>query len=221
MQSLENLTVVVTGALGGLGRSVCDVAESEGARVVRLDITSDDTLADSHAVDLTDLEATQACINGLGQFDALVNLAGGFAMGSESWQADDEDWELMFKLNVSTMRNAIKAAVPGMLAKGGAIVNVGAYGALQGQGSMGAYCSSKSVVMRLTETLAEELKEKGINVNAVLPTIIDTPANRAAMPDADPAAWVSPDDLAKVICFLMSPAARAVHGALLPVRGLS
>ena len=103
----------------------------------------------------------------------------------------------------------------------GSIVNVGAFGAREGQGLMGAYCASKSVVMRLTETLAQELKAKGINVNAVLPTVIDTVANRSAMPENNPADWVSPDDLAAVICFLISPAAKAVHGALLPVRGLS
>lgn len=118
--------------------------------------------------------------------------------------------------------NAIKAAVPVLLEQqAGSIVNVGAFGAREGQGLMGAYCASKSVVMRLTETLVEELKTKGINVNAVLPTVIDTPANRAAMPDSDLADWVSPEDLASVICFLLSTAAKAVHGALLPVRGLS
>jgi NAD(P)-dependent dehydrogenase (short-subunit alcohol dehydrogenase family) len=219
---LENKTVVVTGAMGALGREVCSVAESQGARVIRLDIAGDSAVADSHAVDLTDLKATQQCIAQIGPFDALVNLAGGFAMGQESWESSDEEWDLMFKLNVATMRNAIKATVPHMLEQqGGSIVNVGAYGAREGQGLMGAYCASKSVVMRLTETLAEELKEKNINVNAVLPTIIDTPANRGAMPDADPATWVAPADLANVICFLLAPAARAVHGALVPVRGLS
>ena len=149
-------------------------------------------------------------------------LAGGFAMGTESWDSSDEQWDLMFSLNVSTMRNAIRAAVPVLLEQQkGSIVNVGAFGAREGQGLMGAYCASKAVVMRLTETLAEELKTKGINVNAVLPTVIDTAANRSAMPENNPADWVSPDDLASVICFLLSPAAKAVHGALLPVRGLS
>ena len=222
MKPLENRTVVITGALGGLGRTVCAVAESQGARVIRLDIARDDSLADCHAVDLTNAEATRELVNNLGPFDSLVNLAGGFAMGIESWDAGDEQWDLMFRLNVTTLRNAIKAAVPVLLEQQVAsIVNVGAFGAREGQGLMGAYCASKSVVMRLTETLAEELKTKGINVNAVLPTVIDTPANRAAMPDSDPADWVSPDDLASVICFLLSPAAKAVHGALLPVRGLS
>lgn len=222
MNAMENRTVVITGALGGLGRRVCAAAESQGARVLRLDIARDESLADSYAVDLTNAGATLELINSLGPFDGLINLAGGFAMGTESWDLSEDQWDLMFSLNVSTMRNAIKAAVPVLLEQQkGSIVNVGAYAAREGQGLMGAYCASKSVVMRLTETLAEELKTKGINVNAVLPTVIDTPANRAAMPDADPAAWVSPDDLAAVICFLSSPAARAINGALIPVRGLS
>ena len=222
MIALENSTVVITGALGGLGRRVCAVAEAQGARVLRLDIARDESLTNSYAVDLTNADATFELIQSLGPFDGLINLAGGFAMGTESWDSSEDQWDLMFSLNVSTMRNAIKAAVPVLLEQqAGSIVNVGAYGAREGQGLMGAYCASKSVVMRLTETLAEELKTKGINVNAVLPTVIDTAANRAAMPDAEPADWVSPDDLAAVICFLASPAARAVNGALIPVRGLS
>jgi NAD(P)-dependent dehydrogenase (short-subunit alcohol dehydrogenase family) len=222
MKALENSTVVITGALGGLGRRVCAVAEAQGARVLRLDIARDESLTNSYAVDLTNADATFELIQSLGPFDGLINLAGGFAMGTESWDSSEDQWDLMFSLNVSTMRNAVKAAVPVLLERqGGSIVNVGAYGAREGQGLMGAYCASKSVVMRLTETLAEELKTKGINVNAVLPTVIDTAANRAAMPDAEPADWVSPDDLAAVICFLSSPAARAVNGALIPVRGLS
>ena len=222
MKALENRTVVITGALGGLGRRVCAVAEAQGARVLRLDIARDESLTNSYAVDLTNADATFELIQSLGPFDGLINLAGGFAMGTESWDSSEDQWDLMFSLNVSTMRNATKAAVPVLLERqGGSIVNVGAYGAREGQGLMGAYCASKSVVMRLTETLAEELKTKGINVNAVLPTVIDTAANRAAMPDAEPADWVSPDDLAAVICFLSSPAARAVNGALIPVRGLS
>ena len=222
MKPLENRTVVITGALGGLGRAVCAAAEAQGARVIGLDIAHDENLADYHAVDLTNADATRELIQSFGPFDSLVNLAGGFAMGTESWDSSDEQWDLMFSLNVSTMRNAIKAAVPLLLEQqSGCIVNVGAFGAGKGQGLMGAYCASKSVVMRLTETLAEELKTKGINVNAVLPTVIDTAANRAAMPDDNPADWVSPGDLANVVCFLLSPAAKALHGALLPVRGLS
>lgn len=201
---------------------MCSKAEALGAQVQRLDLRFDEEGDDRHALDLTDLPAVKDCFNSLGSFDALFNLAGGFAMGATTWDESDEQWDLMFKLNVLTLRNAVKAAVPCLLDNGGgSIVNVGAYGAREGQGLMSAYGASKSVVMRLTESLANELREQGVNVNAVLPTVIDTPPNRADMPDADPANWVSPQDLASVICFLASDGARAVHGALLPVRGLS
>jgi len=102
----------------------------------------------------------------------------------------------------------------------GSIVNVGALGALKASGNMGAYAAAKSTVMRLTESLSEEVRRQGINVNAVLPSLIDTPRNRADMPEADFAQWVDPIDLAKVICFLASDDAKAVHGALIPVTGL-
>ncbi len=104
---------------------------------------------------------------------------------------------------------------------GGKIVNVGAFAAQKGVAQMGAYCAAKSAVIRLTEAMAAELREKNINVNCVLPTIIDTPENRAAMPGADPARWVAAEDLARVILFLASPDARAIHGAAVPVTGLS
>lgn len=219
---LENRTIIVTGAGGALGRAVCARAQQLGARAIGLDVVFDTAGADRHPVDLTDLAAVNRCLDEIGGFDGVFNIAGGFAMGTPAWSEDDADWDRMFALNVVTLRNMVKAAVPRLLQRGsGSIVNVGAYGARQGQADMGAYCASKSVVMRLTESLAEELRGRGINVNAVLPTVIDTPANRAAMPDADPTDWVSPDDLANVICFLGSAGASAVHGALVPVRGLS
>jgi NAD(P)-dependent dehydrogenase (short-subunit alcohol dehydrogenase family) len=128
----------------------------------------------------------------------------------------------MFSMNVATARNMCAAVVPKMLAEScGTIVNVGAMSAREGQGNMGAYCVAKSAVMRLTESLSKELREQRINVNAVLPSIIDTPTNRADMPDAEHSKWVDPNDLAEVICFLGSDAARAIHGALVPVVGLS
>lgn len=219
---LQGKRVVITGAGGTLGKAVTEKAKSLGADVVRLDIAFGEGERDCHAVDLTDLEATKACFERIGRFDALFNLAGGFAIGASTWDESDEQWDLMFKINVKTLRNALKAAVPALLKQGsGSIVNVGAYGALAGLADLSAYCASKSTVMRLTESLSEEVKEKGINVNAVLPTVIDTPPNREGMPDADPGKWVAPGDLANVICFLGSDAAVAVHGALVPVRGLS
>jgi NAD(P)-dependent dehydrogenase (short-subunit alcohol dehydrogenase family) len=128
----------------------------------------------------------------------------------------------MMDLNAGTVLNMARAVVPHMLETGGGrIVNVAARAGLRGTARMGAYAASKSVVIRLTEALAEELKGKGINVNCVLPSIIDTERNRADMPDADPAKWVAPADLARVIAFLASDDARAIHGAALPVEGLS
>jgi NAD(P)-dependent dehydrogenase (short-subunit alcohol dehydrogenase family) len=219
---LSGRTIIVTGANGALGSKICEVAENFGARTIRLDLAFRGKADNCHEIDLTDQAATAELLAGLGEFHAVFNIAGGFAMGTQAHAPDDDEWDRMFALNVTTVRNMVKAAVPLLLSRGGgSIVNVGAYGAREGQADMSAYCASKSVVMRLTESLANELRGKGVNVNAVLPTVIDTPANRAGMPDADPAEWVSTEDLANVVCFLGSPAAKAVHGALVPVRGLS
>lgn len=219
---LENRKIVVTGANGGLGRTVCEVAEALGATTVRLDIAFKEPAENCFEVDLTDRDALAKVLSDAGDYDGVFNIAGGFAMGSDTWESDDADWDRMFNLNVNTLRTVLKVTVPHLLERGrGSIVNVGAYGAREGQGAMSAYCASKSVVMRLTESLANEVRERGVNVNAVLPTVIDTPLNRRDMPDVDPAVWVAPADLANVICFLASDSARAVHGALVPVRGLS
>jgi NAD(P)-dependent dehydrogenase (short-subunit alcohol dehydrogenase family) len=166
-------------------------------------------------------DATLECFASLGKIDVLINIAGGFAMGDEAFDTTSGQWDSMFRINVDTMRNATMGAVPLLKAQGGgAIVNIGALGALSGQGSMSAYCCAKSSVMKLTESLSAELRHEGINVNAVLPSIIDTPPNRRDMPDADFSQWVSPAQLAEVICFLASNSASAIHGALIPVRGL-
>ncbi len=222
---LDDLHVVVTGAAGTLGQAVAAKATEYGARVTGLDIVEGNSLAHTeayHRLDLLDREATRALFRELGRVDALCNVAGGFAMGDAAADPDSRQWEQMFRLNVDTMRNATMGAVPLMQDQGrGAIVNIGALGALTGQGSMSAYCCAKSSVMKLTESLSDELRGQGINVNAVLPSIIDTPPNREGMPDADPAQWVAPEQLAEVICFLASARAAAIHGALLPVRGLS
>lgn len=143
-------------------------------------------------------------------------------MGPTVYETDDALWDAMFTINVTTLRRVLGVAIPRLITKGrGSVINVGALGALKGAGNMGAYLASKSVVMRLTESLSEEVKAAGVNVNAVLPTVIDTPRNRQDMPDADPANWVDPLDLGQVICFLGSEGARAIHGALVPVNGLS
>ena len=152
-----------------------------------------------------------------GGLDALVNIAGGFRWETLS-DGSIETWDRMYDVNVRTAVNACRAALPHLRA-GGRIVNVGAAGATRAAAGMGAYAASKAGVARLTEALAEELKERSITVNAVLPSIIDTPANRADMPDADHARWVRPQELADVILFLLDARASAVTGALIPVTG--
>ena len=166
--------------------------------------------------------AVAAAAKRFGRIDVLCNIAGGFRMGSPVHETSDNDWNFLFDINARTMLHAVRAVVPRMLeAGGGKIVNVGAYSAQRGAANVGAYIASKSAVIRLTESMAAELRDKNINVNCVLPTTIDTPENRKAMPDADPKKWVAPEDLANVVAFLASDAARAIHGAAIPVTGLS
>jgi NAD(P)-dependent dehydrogenase (short-subunit alcohol dehydrogenase family) len=215
--------IVVTGAGGALGQAVVTAALASGAAVIAVDVAFPATLAAGAetriVVDLAQPAETATAFAALGAFDALLNVAGGFTMGESAWDAGD-NWDAMFRINVETMRNAVRAAVPALRQRGGgAIVNVGALSAREGQAQMSAYCAAKSTVMRLTESLSRELRAEQINVNAVLPSILDTPRNRADMPDADFSRWVSPDSLAGVMLFLASDAARDIHGALLPVSG--
>jgi len=222
--SLAGKRVVVTGANGALGRAVVTRGRELGATVVGLDLqfSAPPDGMQTIVVDLTDRAAVESCFAKLGQLDVLCNVAGGFAMGSSAHEVASPEWDAMFKINVATTQNAIHAAVPLFLQQGhGRIVNIGAMSAREGQAHMSAYCAAKSVVMRLTESLSKELRTKNINVNAVLPSIIDTPRNRLDMPDADFSKWVKPSELAEVICFLGSDAAGAIHGALIPVVGLS
>jgi NAD(P)-dependent dehydrogenase (short-subunit alcohol dehydrogenase family) len=225
---LAHQTVVLTGASGNLGRAVAAAFEERGANLVLLDRRAGpgDAKHLALAVDLLDAQAVQAAVDQaiarFGRVDVLCNIAGGFRMGSPVHETSAEDWNFLLDLNARTVLNTARAVVPRMLAAGGGkIVNVGAYAAQKGAAQMGAYIASKSAVIRLTESMAAELRSRNINVNCVLPTIIDTPENRAAMPDADPRRWVAPRELAEVIVFLASDAARAIHGAAIPVSGLS
>jgi NAD(P)-dependent dehydrogenase (short-subunit alcohol dehydrogenase family) len=223
-------TVMITGAAGNLGRAVAGAFAALGANLVLVDRQRGNLKDDERTLfvqaDLLDPASVRAAadqaIARFGRLDVLCNLAGGFRMGPKVHETPDEDWSFLLDLNARTVLHTARAVVPQMLkAGGGRIVNVGAYAAQKGAAGMGAYVASKSAVMRLTETMAAELREKNINVNCVLPTILDTPENRAAMPDADPKRWVAPRDLAQAIVFLASDAARAIHGAALPVTGLS
>lgn len=152
----------------------------------------------------------------------LCNIVGGYEMGPLVHETDDALWMRMMDINARSVLCTARVVVPLMLANGGgSIVNVGASAALRGGAAMGAYAAAKSAVLRLTESMSAELKDRGVNVNCVLPSIVDTPRNRQDMPGADPARWVAPDALAEVIAFLASTAARAIHGACIPVTNLS
>ena len=218
---------VVTGALGALGRVVADEALASGARVACIDhaptqVPATPERLELGGVDLTDAAAAKKAIDAaaahFGKLDALINIAGGFAFEAVA-DGDPKTWQRMYALNVTTALNASRAAIPHLAASGsGRIVNIGARGALEAGSGMGAYAASKAGVHRLTEALAAEQKGK-ITVNAVLPSIIDTAANRESMPKADFTKWVRPRELADVILFLASDAASGVTGALIPVSG--
>jgi NAD(P)-dependent dehydrogenase (short-subunit alcohol dehydrogenase family) len=224
---MEGKVVVVTGASGALGKIVVASALARGARIAGIDHAASTVGATREriefgGVDLTDSaqarNAIDAAASHFGKLDALINVAGGFAFETVA-EGDPKTWQRMYALNVLTALNASRSAIPHLVASsGGRIVNVGAMGALQAGSGMGAYAASKAGVHRLTEALAVEWKGK-ITVNAVLPSIIDTAANRASMPGADFTKWVRPEELADVILFLASDAASAVTGALLPVNG--
>lgn len=233
--SIDGKVVVITGAAGNLGKKVADAFGQTGARLALMDVSSE-RLGQVYgpesesvlplAVNLLDSEAVVAAtgqvIEKFGRIDSLCNIAGGFDMGPAVHETPDDMFQRMYDLNVRTMVNMSRAVVPTMIdGGGGTIVTIGAGAALKGMANMGAYIASKSAVIRLSESLSEELKGKSINVNCVLPSIIDTPQNRAAMPKTDPGKWVTPEALADVVLFLSSDAARAIHGVALPVSGLS
>lgn len=227
MSKFDGQVVVVTGGAGSLGAAVAQRFHDDGATVAVLDIvTPEGAPYASYATDLIDPATAQAgfanVANAHGPVDVLANIAGGFTMGDSIVETSDATWDFMFNLNARTVLNAARAVVPSMQERGrGKIVNIGARAALRGDAIMGAYCASKSVVLRLTETLSAELKEHGVNVNCILPSIIDTPRNREDMPKSDHSRWVRPEQIADIIAFLASPQADAIHGASIPVEGLS
>ncbi|HEY0908675.1 MAG TPA: SDR family oxidoreductase [Bradyrhizobium sp.] len=224
---MDGKVIVVTGASGALGQVFAEVALARGAAVAGVDhaptqVPATPSRLELGGVDLTDAaqarKAIDAVVAHFGKLDVLINIAGGFAFEAIA-EGDPRTWQHMYALNVLTALNASQAAIPHLArSSAGRIVNVGAMGALQAGAGLGPYAASKAGVHRLTEALAAEWKGS-ITVNAVLPSTIDTAANRASMPKADFAKWVTPQELAEVILFLASDAASAVTGALLPVSG--
>ena len=230
MNEFSDKVILVTGAAGSLGQAVASYFEEHGATVARLDILETENMKNGFKCDLFDaqscLDATAQVAQRFGKIDVLANVAGGFAMGTQVHDTSVDTWEFMHKLNAGSVVNMARSVVPVLLEQqpstgNGKIINVAARAGLAGAATMGAYVAAKSAVIRLTETMAEELKERHINVNCVMPSIIDTPPNRTAMPDADFSAWVTPASIAGVIGFLASAAADDLHGAAIPISGLS
>jgi NAD(P)-dependent dehydrogenase (short-subunit alcohol dehydrogenase family) len=231
---MQGRTIVVTGAFGALGSVVAETAAKRGGASVAL-LDHAEAAPEGFAerlganalllggVDLTSLPAAETAMASVkakfGRLDALINIAGGFQWDTIA-DGKVDSWDRMYAMNLKTALNASKAALPYLLeSQAGRIVNVGAGSALHAASGFGPYAASKSAVHRLTESLADELKLKGVTVNAVLPSTIDTAQNRRDMPNADFSRWVAPADLAAVMLFLASDEAKAVTGALIPVSG--
>lgn len=225
--------IIVAGAAGNVGGAVARLLASRGARVAVVDALAAPLSAvlgslekpDRHLsipdVDLTDPAAAAAMVAHtvatLGPLNGVATTVGGFAMGNLA-NTSLAAWDAMFSLNVKTTWNIYRAAVPALRAAGGgSLVGIGSAAGLRGSSQVAPYAATKSAVMRLTESLADELRPDRIRVNAVLPTTIDTPQNRAAMPDADRARWVSAAEVGEAMLFLLSDAASGISGALLPV----
>jgi len=236
MVDFSDKVVVIAGAAGNLGSAVVRAFEAQGASLVLLDRKASRlqeifpviSRLKKHlligGVDMASKESVDDAISKViahhGHVDVLVNTVGGYRAGTPVHETSLETMEFLMDLNVRTTFLSCQAAIPHMLKAGsGKIINVGARQGMKGLANSGGYAMSKSAVLRLTESLSAELKREGINVNAVLPGTIDTPANRKAMPDADLSRWVPPQAISEVIPFLASDSASAVHGALIPVFG--
>jgi len=224
-ESVSQPLYVVTGGFGAAGAATARAAKSRGARVAVIDFGDPPAGLDfDHVearVDLADFaqaeSAIQAIGSRLGPIDSLFNIAGGFDM--QALEAGAELWVRLFRINALTAINTCRAALPHLRSPGGSIVNIGAAAAGRAAHGMGPYAASKATVLRLTESLADELKGKGIRVNAISPTILDTPANRAAMPKGDPTKWASLEEFAETALFLASDAASGITGAEVRLAG--
>lgn len=227
--NLSGRKIVITGAFGALGTKVSAAVRAAGATVACIDHSSTarapGTLSNCVVIGGVDLTLPDAAVAALkaaaeqmGGLDGLVNIAGGFR-----WEKIEgggiATWDQLYNINLRTAVNAIQAALPLIGKDHGRIVNVGAAGSIKAGTGMGAYAASKAGVAKLTEALADELKDKGVCVNAILPSIIDTPANRADMPDADPIRWVKPEQIGDLVVFLLSDHSSAITGALIPIVG--
>jgi NAD(P)-dependent dehydrogenase (short-subunit alcohol dehydrogenase family) len=236
--NFEGKVVLVAGGTGGLGRSVSLAFSEEGAKVVvtyrkeeefaalRKEVGEGAGSLDGQRVDVTDEAAVSGLVDGViarhGRLDVLVNTVGGYAGGTKLWELETKTFDQMLALNLRAGYALSRAAVVPMLKqKSGAIVNVSAKAAVDHGGGAAAYAASKAAAVAMMDSLAADVKGTGVRVNSILPSIIDTEANRKAMPGADFSTWPKPEEIARVILFLASDEARVVHGAAVPVYGAS
>ena len=230
--------IIITGASGNLGVATARAFQAAGARTVLVDRSADrlrkvfSAVADSsdhflaEGVDLSEPQAlarlVDSTVTRFGAIDTLVHTIGGWRGGKGVHETDLTDWDFLFNVNLRTTLLCCRAVIPQMLKQQrGKIITIASRDGLKGSAGYAAYSASKSAVLRLAESLADELKASNINVNCILPSTIDTPQNRTAQPDADFTKWVEPSAIADVITFLASDAARAIHGAAIPVFGKS
>ena len=226
--------VLVAGGTGGLGHAVSLAFIEEGATVIvtyrdqeefaALKTAAATDRLSGHAVDVTDESAVGQLINQIvatyGRLDAVVNTVGGYAGGAKLWDVEMKVFDRMMALNLRSGLILSRAAIPTMLKAGrGVFVNVASKAALEHAAGNAAYAASKAAAVAMIDSLAEELKGTGVRANSILPSIIDTEANRKAMPGADFAKWPKPRDIAQVVLFLCSDAAKVIHGAAIPVYG--
>lgn len=232
----QTRNVLITGGTGILGSAVTKAYIAQGDNVAVTYLFENEVerfkqfnpdISDKVPflfANVTEESEVQKCIQdfhaSVGQLDILVNIVGGFVGGIPATELEADRWDFMMNLNLKSVFLCCKAALPEMTARGsGKIVNVSARAGLKGEAGMSAYCVSKGGVRTLTESLAAEVMDAGVNVNAIMPSVLDTPANRESMPDEDYERWVSPADIAKVICFLTSDDAAVINGAAIPVYG--
>jgi NAD(P)-dependent dehydrogenase (short-subunit alcohol dehydrogenase family) len=223
---MDNKVIAITGGGGILGRAVAALLAARGARIAVADRANPDHVHGAELIlgniDLTEARMAESAMKTihekLGGLDAVIHVAGAFRWQTLA-EGNTEVWDFLYAVNLKSAVVTAKAALPYLLKVQGNIVNIGANAAHKGTAGMGAYTAAKAGIARFTEALADELKDQGVRVNAVLPSIIDTPQNRVDMPNAEHARWVRPDAIAEVIAFLLSPAASAITGACIPVIG--
>jgi NAD(P)-dependent dehydrogenase (short-subunit alcohol dehydrogenase family) len=218
------MSIVITGAAGGLGTAVCRVFVDAGVQIVAIDRHWKEAMPyPALNADLSTAEGAAAMIeqaSAHGSIDGLVHLVGGFAGGTTIAESDDKTWDLMMNVNVRVALNTIRAGLKPMIAaKRGRIVAIGSRAAVEPLPNFAAYAVSKAALVALVKNAAAEVKDLGITVNAVLPSTIDTKANREAMPKADFSKWVTPESIAKLLLYLVSDDAADVNGAVIPIYG--